>query len=101
MAEYNRPHLFQTHVTGPECDSRETFYEPDRLFSFDSVRFRISGMDELILAIIEAERQLDEKFAVLELLPPSIVEDGDGATIEVYGDGSYLMRRVSSEAGAG
>ena len=56
-------------------------------------RVNLGGMDELLVALIEVERELDETFANIgdvELEPIAMISDCDGSRIEVFADGSYV-----------
>lgn len=57
-------------------------------------------MDAFLWALIESEREAEEAFAGIPseaLGPVGVVEDADGARIEVYVDGSYVAKGRGGE----
>ncbi len=51
-------------------------------------------MDELLQAVIESERYWDDHWASAAptAFVPVVMDDGEGGTIEVYPDGSYVTK---------
>lgn len=50
-------------------------------------------MDEALWDLIESERAEDDRdHADEDLSPVAIIADGDGGTIEVYADGSSVVK---------
>lgn len=52
-------------------------------------------MDDELNAMIERERAIDEDFFAMDdeaLDPISVLDDGQGGTIEVYADGSFCTK---------